>query len=146
MHLDDLVLRYVEGVGEVLGRRLDRDLKLPSLLVEVVKELPLVLCRAELHHPPVGKDVLENIGPDPPGSVRGELDTAVGIEAIHRLNQPHVPLLDQVKEVLITAPILIRELHDQSEIRRHQPPPGLTVSVLTHRFASSCSSSRERSG
>ena len=101
--------------------------ELGALLSQVEEELALRLRRPELHEAPVVQDEPQDVRADPPGGVRRELHAAVRVVALHGLHQADVPLLDEVHDVLVGAPVLVGDLHHEAQVRRHQPRGGRRV-------------------
>jgi hypothetical protein len=117
------------------------------LLVQVEEELALRLRRAELHQAPVVEDEAQDVRADPPRRVRRELHAAIRIVALHGLHQADVALLDEVHDVLVGAAILVRELHHEAQVRRHQARRGAHVAASSRSgFVSVFSSSGVSSG
>ena len=144
LHVDHVVLGDVEALGDQPRLDLDAEpLELALLLVEPEEELALGARRAESHQADVVEQVLEDVGADPVGRVGRELHALVRIEALDRLHQADVPLLDQVEDVGPGAAVLHRDLHDEPQVREHEPRAASTSPCSTQRTASSCSSSRE---
>jgi hypothetical protein len=67
---------------------------------------------------------------DPPARVGRELDPAIGVELLDRLDQADVALLHEVEQVLIRALVLVGDLHHEPQVGGHQPSARLLVPVL----------------
>ena len=68
--------------------------------------------------------------PDPPGGVGAELEAAPRVELPNRPQQPHVALLDQVKEVNAAPEIALGHTDDQTQVGPAQGLRGLHAALL----------------
>ena len=68
--------------------------------------------------------------PHPPHRVGDELDVALGVEALGRLDQPQAALVDEVEEGEAQAAVALGVGHHETEVRLHQPLQGLLVPFL----------------
>ena len=128
LHVDHVVLADVEALGDQARLDLDAEaLELALLLVQPEEELALRARGAEADQPDVVEQVLEDVGADPVRGVGGELHALIGIEALHRLHQADVALLDQVEHVGPGAAVLHRDLHDEAQVREHELARGVDV-------------------
>ncbi len=57
---------------------------------------------------------------DPPGRIGGELEALGVVEFFHRLDQPEIALLNEIKEVHTLADILFRDADHETEVCLHQ--------------------------
>jgi hypothetical protein len=131
LHVDDVVFADVEPLRQQAGLDLEAlALEGALLLVEAEEELALRARGAEPHDAKVVEDVLEDVRADPVRRVRGELDALVGVVALHRLQQAHVSVLDQVEDVRPCAPVLHGDLHHEPQIGEHQEARRLHVALL----------------
>src|SRR2546425_2966591 len=131
LHLDDFLLLHVQALRDELRRwREAFALEPVALLLEIEEELALRLRGADLHQPPVVDDVPDDVGADPPDRVGRKADSAVGVEVLDRLEEPDVPLLDQVEEIVEGALVLARDHHDQAQVRRDELPSRLALALL----------------
>ena len=62
---------------------------------------------------------------DPPGGVRGELETLAPVELLDGVHEAEVPLLDQVQQGQAGRLVLLGDRHDQPEVRLHERLLGL---------------------
>ena len=72
--------------------------------------------------------------PDPPDRVGDELDVLLGIVLLRRVDQPDVPLVDQVEEEHVRVAEALRVGDDEAEIRLHELLERLAI-VLLHQIA-----------
>ncbi len=122
VHVRHFLLLDAEPPGDFGRRRLDAHGREPRFfLVEVEEELALCLRRAELHEAPVVEDESQNVGADPPGRIRRELDAAIRVVALDRLHEADVALLHEVHDVLVGAPVLVGDLDHEPEVRGDEP-------------------------
>src|SRR3712207_1271804 len=77
----------------------------------------------------VGNGTLHRL-PDPPGGVRGESPSAVGIELLDGLHETYVALLDQILKRQPHPTVLLGHTHDEPEVLLDEPLPGTLVSGL----------------
>src|SRR5215218_3320399 len=76
--------------------------------------------------------------PDPPRGVRRELEALLEVELLDRADEADVPLLDEVEERHPAADVLLRDRHDQAQIRGRELVAGVTTAThhlpppLTH--------------
>ena len=62
---------------------------------------------------------------DPPRRVRRELEAAAVLEAVDRLHEPDVALLDQIEQAQVASQITLGHRDDEAEVRLHQLLLGL---------------------
>src|ERR671912_850300 len=77
----------------------------------------------------VGNGTLHRL-PDPPGGIRGESPSTVGIELLDGPHQAYVALLDQVLERQPHPTVLLGYAHDEPEVLLDEFLPGTLVSGL----------------
>src|SRR5215208_5962122 len=77
----------------------------------------------------VGNGTLHRL-PDPPGGVRGEPPSTVGIELLDGLYETYVALLDQVLERQPHPTVLLGYAHDEPQVLLDEPLAGTLVSGL----------------
>ncbi|MNJ56798.1 hypothetical protein D3C77_523620 [compost metagenome] len=68
--------------------------------------------------------------PNPPSSIGTELKALLKVELLHRFNQTHIPLLDQVKEQHAAAYITLRNADHESEVRFSKTPLCFLVPIF----------------
>ena len=73
---------------------------------------------------------LQDVRADPPRRVRRQLHAAIGIVLLHRLHEADVALLHQVEQVAVRAPVLVRDLDHQPQVRGDQAARGVHVAGL----------------
>jgi len=100
------------------------------LLVQVEEQASLRLRRPDLDEPPVVQDEPQHVRANPPGGVARELHTTVRVVSLDGLHQADVPLLDEIHDVAVRAPVFVRELHHEPEVRRDEPRGGIHVAGL----------------
>src|ERR671915_591596 len=66
--------------------------------------------------------------PNPPGGIRGESPSTVGIELLDGLHQADVALLDQILERQPHPTVLLGYAHDEPEVLLDEPLAGTLVS------------------
>ena len=88
---------------------------------ELVQPVPHV--QGQPDRPRLVADGTEHRLADPPGGVGGELVAAAVVELLHRPDQPHRPLLDEVQERKPPAQVRLGD-------RDHQPQVGLDHLLL----------------
>src|SRR5205814_7627327 len=67
---------------------------------------------------------------DPPRRVRRELEALAVVELLGRADQPDDPLLDQVEQRQAVALVLLRDRHDEAEVRVDHQVLRLLVAAL----------------
>src|SRR5829696_1408839 len=67
---------------------------------------------------------------DPPGGVRRELVAAAPVELLDRADEPQRALLDQVQEGQALVPVVLRDRHDEAQVRLDHPLLRLHVAAL----------------
>ena len=68
--------------------------------------------------------------PDPPDGIRDEFDFLSGVEALGGLDQPDVPLVDQVEERQPASAIALGVGDDEAQIGLDELAQGLSVVFL----------------
>ncbi len=108
---------------------LDR-LQLTLELAQVEEQL--LLCRggSHLHQRPRMQDVFLDCRPDPPHSISGKAEAAIGLEAFHRLHQADIAFRDQFREGKAVAAIPHRDLGNETQMAGHQPMGCIDVIML----------------
>src|SRR5436190_6504325 len=113
----DLLDRKVELLADLRGQRLAAELRAQLALGAD----DLVQLLDHVHgHPDRARLVRERAGdrlPDPPGRVGRELEALAVVELLRRANEPDRPLLDQIEERQALVPVLLRDRHDEAEVR-----------------------------
>src|SRR6266511_893177 len=119
----DLVHRGVEGLGQLLPRRL------AAVLLGELEPGPVQLPQAvmDVHGQadgarPVGDRARDALA-DPPRGVGGELESAAPVEQLDGPHEADVPLLDQVEQGQALALVLAGHGHHQSEVGHDEPLP-----------------------
>src|SRR5918996_3120364 len=167
---EDLFLFHSRRLGEVGDRR--RALKLHRELLEQVRQADVQLLEPtrDAHRPALVAEVALDLADDVRRGVGGELDAALDVEAVDRLDEPDRADLDEVLELLAAvrvAPrqrpherhVLLDQLLARSEVQvlvvaaeecavallGHQPAPASTFFVSPIQAASSRSSISTRS-
>ena len=77
----------------------------------------------------LGKGVEDRLA-HPPHRVGDELDVAIGVEALGRLHEAEVSLVDEVEVGEAEAPVALRIGDHEAQVRLHQPLQGLLVARL----------------
>src|SRR6266566_5939999 len=67
---------------------------------------------------------------DPPGRVGGKFSTFRRIEALDRFHQPDVALRNQIEQRQSKIRIIVRDLHDQTQIRTNHQGTSFLVAAL----------------
>src|SRR6266511_2072882 len=118
--LADLVERQLHLLGDLLRRRLA-----PQLLHEVAARPDELVDR--LDHVDRDADGPRLVGDrardrltDPPRRVRRELVASLVLELVDRLHEADVPLLDEVEELQAAVRVLLRDRHDEPQVRLHK--------------------------
>src|SRR5678816_1665867 len=94
-------------------------------LADPVKEVCLFLREPE-GAALVGECVNDRL-PHPPDRIRDELDVFLRVEPLGRLDQPDVPLVDQVEEAEAAPPVFLGEADDETEVGLHELLEGLSI-------------------
>src|SRR6266540_2018289 len=124
----DGLLRDLEDLADLVERQLHllRDLLRRRLAAELLDE---VAARADelvdgLDHvdrdadgPRLVRDGARDGLADPPRGVGRELVAALVLELVDRLHEADVPLLDEVEELQAAVRVLLRDRHDEPQIR-----------------------------
>jgi hypothetical protein len=124
--------RHVDPLADLL----DRGLAMELLGQALRRPQDLVQGGLDVHRQPdEAAVVLQGPAdglPDPPGGVGGELESPAGVEPLHRLEEPHVPLLDQVLQLDTAARVLVGDAGHEPGVpvddegpRPEQIPDGL---------------------
>src|SRR6266536_3022469 len=123
----DRLLRDLQDLADFLGRvlHLAADLLRGRLPPEILQQLPLDTDQLvdRLHHvhrdpdrPSLVRDRPGDRLPDPPGRVRGELETFGVVELLDRTDQPEVSLLDQIQQEHAAADVAPGDGDDQPQV------------------------------
>src|SRR6266508_2638371 len=118
--LADLVERQLHLLGDLL-----RGWLAPELLHEVAARPDELVDR--LDHVDRDADGPRLVGDrardrltDPPRRVRRELVASLVLELVDRLHEADVPLLDEVEELQAAVRVLLRDRHDEPQVRLHE--------------------------
>ena len=116
---------HARALGQLLGRGLAAHLvdHEPVHPRDPVERLHHV--HGDADGPGVVRDGAGDGLPDPPRGVGRELEPAPVLEAVHRLHEADVALLDEVEEGQLAAQIALGHRDDQAEIGLHQLLLGL---------------------
>src|SRR6266496_1090033 len=123
----DRLLRDLQDLADFLGGvlHLAADLLRGRLPPEILQQLPLDADQLvdRLHHvhrdpdrPSLVRDRPGDRLPDPPGRVRGELETFGVVELLDRTDQPEVSLLDQIQQEHAAADVAPGDGDDQPQV------------------------------
>src|SRR5882724_4334589 len=91
---------------------------------QVEEQLALRLGGGDLDQPPVTQYVLVNLGANPVDRERHQPYVEGGIEALDRLHEADVALLDEVTDRQSVAAVAARNVHHEPQVRQHQLPRG----------------------
>ena len=72
------------------------------------------------NHPRVGPDGGEDAAANPPRRVGAETEAALRVESVHRLDQAHIALLDEIQKIHAGVGVPARDAHDQALVRLHE--------------------------
>ena len=67
---------------------------------------------------------------DPPGRIRGELETAAPLELLDGADQAEHALLDEIEERQSLVAVVLGDRDDQAQVRLDHPPLGRHVAAL----------------
>src|SRR6266540_2919303 len=115
--LADLVERELHLLGDLLRRRLA-----PELLHEIAARPDELVDRldhvdGDADRPRLVGDRARDRLADPPRCIGRELVAALVLELVDRLHEADVPLLDEVEELQAAVRVLLRDRHDEPQIR-----------------------------
>ena len=114
--LQHLLLLDARGLRELGDRR--RAAELHRLLLDDLRELDVQLLEAarNAHGPALVAEVALDLADDVRRRVRRQLDAAVDVEAVDRLDQADTADLDEVVELLAAVRVAPRERADEREV------------------------------
>ena len=129
LHLDDILRTHREVARDLVDlfarERPETLLRAPK----IEEELALSLGRRDLDDAPVAEHELVDLGPDPVHRERDEAGPDGGVEALDRLHQSDVPLLNQVLLGKAVAAVAARHLRDIAKMRGDEPPRRFEIVV-----------------
>src|SRR6266498_3883228 len=121
------LLRHLQDLPYllILELHLPPDLLRSRLPTKILQQLPLDTNQLvdRLHHvhrnpdrPRLIRNRPRDRRPNPPGRIRGELETLGVVELLHRTDQPEVPLLDQVQQEHSPTHVASGDGDDQAQV------------------------------
>ncbi len=70
-----------------------------------------------------------NLGADPMHREGHQPHAHRGVEALHRLHQADIALLDEIAHGQPVAQVAARDVHDEPQVRQHQLPRGVQIAL-----------------
>src|SRR5215204_233087 len=126
--------RLLDGEACLLGDLLERGLPAELRPEDALGLVELLETLDDVHrHPDRAGLVRKRPGhglADPPGGVRRELVAAAPVEFLDRADEPQRALLDQVQEGQALVPVVLRDRHDEAQVRLDHPLLRLHVAAL----------------
>ena len=130
LHLGDFLRLHVQLGGEAADLLAGERGRALLHRAQIEEQFSLRLGGGDFHQPPVAQDVLVDLGLDPVDRERDEAHAARRVEALDRLHQADVALLDQVGVRQAVAEVAARDRDDQTQVRQHQLARGIKIVVL----------------
>src|SRR6185295_120669 len=128
--LEHQLLFDARRLRELRDRR--RPPELDCLILDDLRQLHVELLETarDAHGPALVTEVALDLADDVRRRVRGQLDTAVDVEAVDRLDQTDAADLDEIVELLAAVGVAAGERADEGEVLLDQLLPGGEIALL----------------